>query len=33
MLLLPDDLDYSFAGLCDISKEIRDGTSLILKEL
>lgn len=33
MLSLPDDLDYSLAGLCSISKESRDGIRSILKEL
>ena len=33
MLSLPDDWDYSLAGLCSISKESRDGIRSILKEL
>ena len=33
MLSLPDDWDYSLAGLCAISKESRDGIRAILKEL
>ena len=33
MLSLPDDWDYSLAGLCSISKESRDGIQSILKEL
>lgn len=33
MLSLPDDWDYSLAGLCYISKESRDGIRSILKEL
>ncbi len=33
MLSLPDDWDYSLAGLCSISKEGRDGIRSILKEL
>lgn len=33
MLSLPDDWDYSLAGLCAISKESRDGIRSILKEL
>lgn len=33
MLPLPEDWDYSLAGLCSISKETRDGIRLILKEL
>lgn len=33
MLSLPEDWDYSLAGLCSISKESRDGIRLILKEL
>lgn len=33
MLSLPEDWDYSLAGLCSISKETRDGIRLILKEL
>ena len=33
MLFLPDDWDYSLAGLCSISKESRDGIRSILKEL
>ena len=32
-LSLPDDWDYSLAGLCSISKESRDGIRAILKEL
>lgn len=33
MLSLPEDWDYSLAGLCSISKESKDGIRLILKEL
>ena len=33
MLSLPEDWDYSLAGLCSISKEGRDGIRFILKEL
>jgi predicted transcriptional regulator len=33
MLSLPEDWDYSLAGLCSISKESRDGIKSILKEL
>ena len=33
MLSLPDNWDYSLAGLCSISKESRDGIRSILKEL
>ncbi len=33
MLSLPDDWDYSLAGLCSISKESRDGIRAILNEL
>lgn len=33
MLSLPEDWDYSLAGLCSISKENRDGIRSILKEL
>lgn len=33
MLSLPEDWDYSLAGLCSISKESRDGIRSILKEL
>ena len=33
MLSLPEDWDYSLAGLCAISKESRDGIRSILKEL
>ena len=33
MLSLPEDWDYSLAGLCSISKEGRDGIRSILKEL
>ena len=33
MLSLPEDWDYSLAGLCAISKESRDGIRAILKEL
>lgn len=33
MLSLPEDWDYSLAGLCKISKEGRDGIRSILKEL
>ena len=33
MLSLPEDWDYSLAGLCFISKESRDGIRSILKEL
>lgn len=33
MLSLPEDWDYSLVGLCSISKESRDGTRSILKEL
>ena len=33
MLSLPEDWDYSLAGLCKISKEGRDGIRFILKEL
>ena len=33
MLSLPEDGDYSLAGLCSISKEGRDGIRSILKEL
>ena len=33
MLSLPDDWDYSLAGLCSISKESRDEIRSILKEL
>ena len=33
MLSLPDDWDYSLAGLCSISKESKDGIRSILKEL
>lgn len=33
MLSLPEDWDYSLAGLCSISKESRDGIRAILKEL
>ncbi len=33
MLSLPDDWDYSLAGLCAISKESRDGIRSMLKEL
>ena len=33
MLSLPDDWDYSLAGLCSISKESRDGIRSIHKEL
>ena len=33
MLSLPEDRDYSLAGLCSISKENRDGIRSILKEL
>ena len=31
MLSLPDNWDYSLAGLCSISKESRDGIRSILK--
>ena len=33
MLSLPEDWDYSLAGLCAISKESKDGIRTILKEL
>lgn len=33
MLSLPENWDYSLAGLCTISKEGRDGIRSILKEL
>ena len=33
MLSLPEDWDYSLAGLCSVSKESRDGIRSILKEL
>ena len=33
MLSLPQDWDYSLAGLCSIIKENRDGIRSILKEL
>ena len=33
MLSLPDDWDYSLAGLCSISKESRDGIRSILKKI
>lgn len=33
MLSLPENWDYSLAGLCSISKESRDGIRSILKEL
>ena len=33
MLSLPEDWDYSLAGLCAISKESKDGVRTILKEL
>ncbi|MGM9875953.1 MAG: helix-turn-helix domain-containing protein [Bacilli bacterium] len=33
MLSLPEDWDYSLAGLCSISKESRDGIRSILREL
>ena len=33
MLSLPDDWDYSLAGLCAMSKESKDGIRSILKEL
>ncbi len=33
MLSLPEDFDYSLAGLCSISKGSRDGIRSILKEL
>ena len=33
ILSLPEDWDYSLAGLCSISKESRDGIQSILKEL
>ena len=33
MLSLPEDWDYSLAGLCSISKESKDGIRSILKEL
>ncbi len=33
MLSLPNDCDYSLAGLCSISKESRDGIRAILNEL
>lgn len=33
MLSLPDDWDYSLAGLCSINKESRDGIRSILKKL